>query len=405
MALKDYQKWFKEARLGLFIHWGLYSVLGKGEWAMMRERYTNEEYAKLTQEFMPENFDMETWFDFAEKCGVKYMVFTTRHHDGFALWDSQADSYNSVKSPINRDFVAEFTTLCRKHNMKVGLYFSLGDWRYGFPKENDSFEKAEKMRELTYAQLRELMTNYGKIDLVWYDGGWCYPSLPTDTAVEVAKFWRADELNAMVRSLQPDILINNRSGTPEDFSTPEGVLGRHSDKLCEACFTLGENYNCYWGYNKSETIHKSIHELMYLVINSITAGNNILLNVGPDGQGIIPAWQQDLMLQLGEWVKGHKEAIFGIDWTDIANDKHYTNGNQFCTIGEGKEAYYAYFRHYPDDRTFIPAFNDKICKAEFIENGCELQFEHKDGGLLLKGFPEEAPDKLCSVVRLTKGVK
>ncbi len=402
MAIKEYQKWFKDARLGLFIHWGLYSLLGRGEWAMMRERYTNEEYAKIANDFTAKDFDMESWFEFAEKCGVKYMVFTTRHHDGFALWDSKADAFNSMNSPAHRDFVAEFTEGCRRHNMKVGLYFSLGDWRYGFPKENDSFEKAEKMRDLTYAQLREIMTDYGKIDLLWYDGGWCYPSLPSDTAKEVAEFWRADELNAMVRSLQPEIMINNRSGKPEDFSTPEGVLGRHSENLCEACFTLGENYNCYWGYNKSETIHKTPAELMYLVTSTIAAGNNILINVGPDGNGVIPDWQRDLMLELGSWVNSHKEAVFEVDWTDIANDRNFTNGNQFGVVAEGKDAYYFYIRNYPENWTFIPVFNAKIKDAFFIENGVKVDFEHRNGGIMLRNLPAVPPDKRCSVVKLIK---
>ena len=318
--LQEYQKWFKQAKLGLFVHWGLYSVLGRGEWAMYHERIPNEKYAELAQKFQPQDFNMDSLCSFARECGMKYMVFTTCHHDGFAMFDSKADPFNSMNSPAHRDFVAEYVDSCRRHGLKVGLYYSLGDWRFGIPKETDSFEQSEKMRALTFAQVRELMTNYGKIDILWYDGGWCYPSLVNHGKDDVANFWHAQELNAMVRSLQKDILINNRSGVPEDFSTPEGVSGSGQDHLCEACFTLGGNSNAHWGYFKNEVYRKDEYHLMNLLVTALHKETNLLLNVGPDANGVIPSWQKELLQKIGEWVNRYPDAVYNVRYTpDVAS--------------------------------------------------------------------------------------
>lgn len=395
-------KWFSDARFGLFIHWGLYSVLGRGEWVMCRERISAEEYAKLVERFHPEQFEMDSLCRFAVQCGMKYAVFTTCHHEGFAMFDSRADAFCSMNAPARRDFVAEFTAACRKYGLKIGLYYSLGDWRFGIMKESDSAEKAERMRDLTYDRVRELMTNYGKIDLLWYDGGWCYPSTPQDTWEDVARFWRAEKLNAMVRSLQPDILINNRSGTPEDFCTPEGELGSSSATACEACFTLGADTNSHWGYFKNERVRKTTEQLLSLVVSSITRGQNLLLNVGPDANGIIPAWQRERLEEVGGWIQRNSEAAFFSGCSDATRDCNGTSGNEYCRIAENPEAVYCYFQDYPEKETFIPVMKPEIVKAEFLNSPSPLVCLKKDRGVLLRGFPDVPPDSLCTVVKLTK---
>ena len=397
--LQEYQKWFKQAKLGLFVHWGLYSVLGRGEWAMYHERIPHEKYAELAQKFQPQNFNMDSLCSFAKECGMKYMVFTTCHHDGFAMFDSKADSFNSMNSPAHRDFVAEYVDSCRRHGLKVGLYYSLGDWRFGIPKETDSFEQSEKMRALTFAQVRELMTNYGKIDILWYDGGWCYPSLVDHGKDDVANFWHAQELNAMVRSLQKDILINNRSGVPEDFSTPEGVSGSGQDHLCEACFTLGGNSNAHWGYFKNEVYRKDEYHLMNLLVTALHKETNLLLNVGPDANGVIPSWQKELLQKIGEWVNRYPDAVYNVRYTPDVIGKNLNNGNQFCKLAAGGDGYYGYLIDYPEKELFIPDVQKEIESVHFAGTDIKLEFRQERGGIHLMGLPEKPVDPLCSVLK------
>lgn len=398
--IRENQKWFRKAKLGLFVHWGLYAVPGRGEWEMYHERIPNEKYAEFASRFNPRDFDMDSLCSFARECGMRYMVFTTCHHEGFAMFDSKADAFNSMNCPAHRDFVAEYVESCRKHGLKVGLYYSLGDWRFGIPKESDSPEKAEKMRELTFAQVRELMTNYGKIDILWYDGGWCYPSLVTDTQEDVARFWHAEELNAMVRSLQPEILINNRSGLPEDFSTPEGVSGSGKDSLCEACFTLGGNENSHWGYFKNEVYKKNEYELMNLLVTALHRETNLLLNVGPDADGVIPEWQRELLLKLGSWVKRYPEAVYDVHYAPGVINCNGGNGNQFCKLAGTDDAYYGYLIDFPEKELFIPAIRGKIESVRLLGTDTELGFRQERGGIHLTGFPDQPADPLCSVLKL-----
>ena len=396
-------QWFRDARFGLFVHWGLYSVLGRGEWVMYRERIPADEYAKLADRFNPENFSMDSLCRFAAENGMKYMVFTTCHHEGFAMYDSKADPFNSMNAACHRDFVAEYVASCRKYGLGVGLYYSLGDWRFGIVKESDSFEKAVSMRDLTFAQVRELMSNYGKIDILWYDGGWCYPSTAADTAADVARFWHAEKLNAMVRSLQPDILINNRSGTPEDFFISEGTMGTAADKRCrEACFTLGNNDNSHWGYFKNETLRKSKYEVMQMVLKTISGGQNLLLNVGPDPNGVIPDWQRKLVEEIGSWLNRYQEIAYRSYATGVSSDVNGHSGNEFCVVSENDEAVYCLLQNWPDESMKIPVMNVEIERAELMNSDASIKWSRLESGIRLSGFPAQPPDPLCSVVKLIK---
>ncbi len=391
---------FRNAKLGLFVHFGLYSVLGRGEWVMCRERISAADYEKLTEQFHPSANCIDGWCRMAKQTGMKYMVLTTRHHDGFALFDSKACSFNSMHAPCHRDFVAEYVKACRKYGLKIGLYFSLGNWRYGIMKESDSKEKAEKMRDLTYAQIRELMTNYGKIDILWYDGAWCYPSKPEDTMADVERFWRGKKLNEMVRSLQPHILINDRAGDPADIRTGEGSTSGLNDKqLCEVCFTLGRDANSYWGYFRGEALRKTNAELMQIMVQACCGGFNLLLNVGPDAAGVIPPWQKKRVQTLGKWVLRNQEAVYGVVHTDVSTDVNGLSGNAQCRLSEKNGILYCYFTDYPYGSSFIPIMKEKIVKAELMD-GTPLKFTMRDRGILLEGFPAKAPDPDCVVCKL-----
>ncbi|MBO5723914.1 MAG: alpha-L-fucosidase [Lentisphaeria bacterium] len=397
----DKTLWFKQAKFGLFIHWGLYSLLGRGEWVMYQERIEAQEYACFAEKFNPQNFDMDSLCAFAVECGMRYAVFTTCHHEGFAMFDSKADPFNSMNAPCHRDFVAEFVASCRKYGLKCGLYYSLGDWRFGIMKESDSAERAAAMRDLTYARIRELMTNYGPIDILWYDGGWCYPSTPTDTQEDVARFWKAEELNAMVRSLQKDILINNRSGTPEDFATPEGCC-EDAGGCCEACFTLGRNSNAHWGYFKNESLRKSKEEVLSLITGAIANGHNLLLNVGPDQNGVIPSWQAELLRQTGAWIKRNEEVAFHTGYSLTARDVNFARGNEYCDISENEEAVYCLFRDWPEGKTVIPIMSTEIDHAVLLHSDVPIHCTKKGRGVELSGLPAVPPDPLCSVIKLIK---
>ena len=241
MIRKELQEW-KEMRFGMFIHWGLYALLGRGEWAMYEEAIDKDEYRKLMDSFTAENFDAGKWAAVAKAAGMKYMVLTTRHHDGFALWDSAAshEQFTSMHTPAHRDFVGEFVDACRSAGLKVGLYYSPLDWRfpgYFFPRMYR--KSALEMRRQCHEQIRELLTQYGKIDIFWFDGGEDYwlchgRNLHQDNAGEDFRlhpqcpgFWGAEELNDMIRTLQPGIIVNNRFGNREfgDFETPEKRIG------------------------------------------------------------------------------------------------------------------------------------------------------------------------------------
>jgi len=399
---RDKAAWFKDARLGMFIHWGLYSLLGRGEWVMCRERIDKDEYAKLADQFTPKFFNPDQWCETAKRAGMRYMVLTTCHHEGFALFDSRHDAFNSVQTAAKRDFVAEYVAACRRHGLGVGLYYSLGDWRFGIMKENDSKERAEQMRALTHAQVRELMSNYGKIDVLWYDGGWVYPSTPTDTMEDVREFWRADELNAMVRSLQPEILINNRSGTPEDFGTPEGHVSAPKDcQLWEACLTMAMDSNSGWGYWKHNAYRKTPAQLVYLLVKAAAEGGNVLFNVSPDPDGVIPGWQQELLHELGTWMADNAEAIYGVERSDVARDINGTQGNACGILSEKGDALYFYLLEWPGTETVIPVMKRQIKRAVLLKTGQELAVEVDTRGRLhLGGLPANPLDPYCSVVRL-----
>ena len=218
----EQMKWWRDAKFGMFIHWGLYSIEGKGEWAMFNNKIPAEEYAKLADKFNPQHFDANIWAAVARNAGMKYMVLTARHHDGFALWNSPSAylHFNSFETAAHRDFVKEYTAACRKAGLAVGIYYSPMDWRFpGYFKPLELAENAERMKKQGYGQVEELMKNYGKIDILWYDGGWLAHK---GKDADAAWFWEPVKLNRMVRNYQPGVVISPRSGWEGDFQCNEG---------------------------------------------------------------------------------------------------------------------------------------------------------------------------------------
>ena len=291
---------FAASRFGVFVHFGLYSLLGRGEWALNREQIPLDEYRALADRFEAPAFDADDLVRLARRAGAKYLVFTTMHHDGFALYDSDVNPFNSVRLGCRRDLVAETVAACRRHGLRVHLYHSLNQWNRR-PDGADALEdpaKAVEFVDYAHARVRELATRFNPIDCLWYDGWW-----PFD-----AQGWRAEEMNRMVRSIQPHILFNGRNGLPGDFATPEQHLGPpHPYRPWEACVT----HNRSWGYHAGDHAWKSAADIVDMITQAAAGAGNLLLNIGPDGSGAIPPQSRRAFHEVGTWMERHGEAIYG----------------------------------------------------------------------------------------------
>ncbi len=308
--------WFRDAAFGMFIHYGVYSLIGRGEWVANRERMPFEEYKEYAKKFKAENYNPSEWAKLAKEAGMKYMVLTTRHHDGFALFDTKTTDFNSVKLGPRKDLVKEYADAVRAEGLKVGFYFSPADWYHkdyptpyarDWPQEWDDEEKRKRFVDFYTEQLRELMTNYGKIDLLWYDG--CLPK-PLD----------GERVNKIVKELQPDILISSRNGEPYDFAVSEqAVVAPGRDIPWESCMTLNDN----WGYCPDDDNYKSAKAVILLLMDTASKGGNLLLNVGPKADGAIPEQSVEILKNVGKWMKTNGETIYGTERVNFSSGNYY----------------------------------------------------------------------------------
>jgi alpha-L-fucosidase len=302
-------QWWQDAKFGLFIHWGLYSLLGRGEWVMYNEQIPPAEYAKLADQFNPRGFDADAWAALAKEAGMKYSVMVARHHDGFALWDSPASygQFTSVKHAANRDFVREYVDAFRSAGFPTGLYYSPMDWRFpGYFRPKEESESAQQMKAQCYGQVEELMNRYGPIAVLWYDGAWLAHQ---GSDAQAAWLWDPITLNQMVRRYQPGIVINERSGWEGDIETDEGphaLTGPIMPIPWEKTFTLLHG----WGYNADGYV-MPYEEVMPLLINAWVRGGNVLLNVGPDPDGVISQGQVAVLQKIGAFLRSNGAAIYG----------------------------------------------------------------------------------------------
>ena len=334
-AYERRMEWYVSARFGLFLHWGLYAIPARGEWVRSVERIPNEKYDPLMAEFDPRACDMRKWMAAAKAAGMKYAVLTAKHHDGFCLFDSAYTDFKSTNSPARRDFVGEFVNAAREFGLRAGLYFSLIDWRHpDFPHYGDrnhpmrddpacsnEYRNFDRYLDFMHAQVRELCTNYGKLDLLWFD--FSYDDLRGEA-------WRAAELMEMVRSLQPDVIIDNRlevSGegfgslaqcrpTPYhgDFVSPEQIVPPYGLKdaegrplVWESCVTM----NNHWGYCAGDRYYKPASMLIKKLVECVSKGGNLLLNVGPDATGRVPAESLAILQEIGAWMEKNGDSIYG----------------------------------------------------------------------------------------------
>ena len=379
MSCCDRMQWWHDARYGMFIHWGVYSIPARGEWVMYQEHIPHQEYAPLAAKFAPKKYDPDAWVRLAKEAGMRYMVLTTRHHDGFSLFDSQVSEFTAPKTAAKRDLVRAYVEACHRGGMRVGFYYSLLDWRYPA-----YFKGAEKdpagwkeLVDYVHAQVRELCSNYGQVDILWYDGGWPH----------TAEDWRSEELNAMVRKLQPEIIINNRARTPEDFDTPEqhiraSTLGRP----WEACMTLNDS----WGYNAADQNWKTPKQVIQNLVRCCNGGGNFLLNVGPKPDGTIPSESERILRKVGRWLRRNEGAIYG------AVPSPFRASTGMSTL-KGSTLYMHVLR-WPGKEITFPCIANTVRSVHLLEGGRPVKFEQKADRLLLKGLPASAPDNLDTIL-------
>jgi len=363
----DKTQWFRDAKFGMFIHWGVYAVLGKGEWIQTVDQIQVDEYEKLLPRFNPRKFDANEWAALAKRAGMKYMTITTKHHDGFCMWDTKTTDYNVMHTPCGRDVIGEVTKAFRKAGLVPSYYYSIMDWhhpdylpRRPWETETRPAGDANLKRYNAYmrAQIEELLTHYGRIGAVWYDGGWEH----TAEELESAK------MNRRWRKIQPAVLINNRSNTPEDFGTPEqyipptGVTDEAGNPiLWENCITMTSHW---WGYDQHEKTFKTVEWLIRTFVDIVSKGGNLLLNVGPKPDGTI---QREFVVRLeamGKWLSKFGEAIYGTTASPFPRLPY-----DYRATVKGNRLYYFVFNWPTDGVVRVPGLRNEVKKAALIAKG------------------------------------
>ena len=388
---KRRMKWWHEARFGMFVHWGLYSMLARHEWVQNIEQIPIAEQEQLAAKFKPKPNCMREWARLAKQAGMKYMVMTTKHHEGYCLWDSAQTDFCAGKTGPGRDLVAEYVAACRAEGLKVGFYYSLMDWHHPDGFRCATSEPARRrFVDYTHALVKELMTRYGKIDILWYDVA--HPL--TDAAG-----WESAKMNRMVRKLQPDILINDRSHLPEDFGTPEeSIQAADEGRAWEACMT----FNGSWGFmdTPAEDWH-SPREVVRMLHQCTQQGGNLLLNVGPHADGTLPQTAHDNLKRVGKWLDVYgKKLVYGLrPRTD--HGQLLGSLNMIRWTAEGKTAY-AWLENWPGKEFGLGRWKGKVKRVKLLtaQGAKPLKFKQEPRRLLISGLPRTCPDKTLGIAVL-----
>jgi alpha-L-fucosidase len=410
----DHLAWFRDARFGLFLHWGSYTLKGfEASWPLVYGDISYAEYEALAERFNPQCYDPEEWAALAKAAGVRYAVLTSKHHDGYALYDTQLSDYSAPQRAAGRDLLAPYVEAFRAAGIKVGFYFSLCDWHHpDYPATSDVLaerprlvrpEQAlppgaykdiaadparwERYLAFMHGQVRELCTRFGQIDLLWFDGQWEHS----------AEEWRAQELVQMIRDLQPEIVINDRLADRMlgDYATPEqNVPVQAPDRMWETCMTINET----WAYNPRDRAFKSSAEIMATLIETASKGGNLLLNVGPSAEGeILPEFSSRLEV-IGAWLARNSEAIYGAG-PGLPPGAYYgpSTGKQ--------DAIYLHVLGQPAEGAIrVRGLGRRVVRASVLGTGAPLEFD-QHGGHLEEGFlrltlPSAYLEPLATVVKL-----
>lgn len=397
MDSKDTMRRFQEARFGAFIHYGLYSILGRSEWAMYNEGIPIQEYGALMRRFRPpERFSPREWVELAKRAGARYCVLTARHHDGFCLWDSATTGFTSVRSPCRRDIVLEFVEAVRDAGLMVGLYFSLLDWSepayWSGPRRD--LKSWGIFVEKVHAQVRELVSSYGRLDILWYDGFWASDNPPFADAID-AQDWLSRQLNAMVRRAQPGIIINDRTGLEEDFGTPEQKVIEQA-RPWEACMTTNDN----WGFHRGDRNWKTPRQLIGSLVHSVSRGGNFILNMGPRADGSVPGQARSGFEALGSWLSRNGNSVYGCGKSPHLM-REALDGGYFCNTGiwtAGKERLYYHILRWPGEELGVRTGGVHLLAAKSLATGESFSVESRTGASRIKGLPRKPIDPYDTVI-------
>ena len=412
------KQWFIHDRFGLFIHWGLYALPARHEWVKNREQLTDEYYQRYFAHFDPDLYDPVTWARQAKQAGMRYAVITTKHHEGFCLWDSQLTDYKAPNTPAGRDLIGPWVDAFRAEGLKIGFYHSLIDWHHPeftvdglHPQRDDlAFRKQAQQRDISkyaaylHGQIRELLTNYGTIDILWLDfsyagrdWGWSKGKGKDD--------WQSEKLMNMIRELQPSILVNNRSEVDPDFYTPEQTQPRgwvevDGEKVTwEACQTL----NGSWGYDRDNLDWKSPDLLIRMLIDSVAKGGNLLLNVGPTARGEFDPRARRTLDAIGSWMHLHGRSIYGASQSKFSTPPD-------CRLTQRGDRLYLHIFAWPMRAIYLDGLSQRVDYAQFLHDGSEV-FMHSGAGsrgydhyssndTLTLELPIQCPDVLVPVIEL-----
>jgi len=411
--------WFAAARFGLFIHWGLYALAGRHEWVRNREELTDDAYDRYFRRFEPDLFDPVSWARQAKSAGMRYVVITTKHHDGFCLWDSALTDYTVMRTPFARDVLAEILEAFRAEGLQIGLYHSLIDWHHPdfpidglHPQRNDenaimsnTERDISKYVDYLHGQVAELLTNYGQIDYLFFD----YSYRDAVWGGKGAADWKSTELLELVRRLQPDVLVNDRLDIPGDLVTPEQYqpyaamsVDGHPARW-EACQT----FNGSWGYDRDNQDWKSVDLLVRMLVDTVSKGGNLLLNVGPNGRGEFEPRAQDRLRGVGEWLRLHNRSIYDCGATSFLappDTRYTTRGDRL----------YLHLFAWPFQHVHLAGLAGRVEYAQFLHDASEVAMTVIDpdakaqnmamGGLpagtLTLELPVQKPDVTVPVVEL-----
>jgi len=390
--------WWTDARFGMFIHWGLYAQAARHEWVKKNERITDADYQKYFEIFNPDLFDAKDWAKKAKAAGMKYAVITSKHHEGFNMFDSKYTDYKVTNTPYGKDIIKEWVDAFRAEGLRIGFYYSLIDWHHpeytidrvhpqsaNTKEEYDALNKNRDMsvyREYLKNQVREILTNYGKIDILWLDF-----SFPGEFG-KGRDDWGSEELIKMVRQIQPEILIDDRADLQDyqggwDFMTPEQYKVDKWPEIdgkkipWETCQTFSGS----WGYYRDEYTWKDNKQLLVLLIESVSKGGNLLLNVGPTARGTFDERADKALSEMGEWMKFNNRSIYGCTQ---APEGFTAPDNTLLTYNPKNNRLYIHLLDYPLQNFRLPGYQGKVKYAQFLHDASEIKMseprQHNRGG-------------------------
>ena len=401
-------RWWTEARFGMFIHWGLYSMAARHEWVQSNERMTAEAYRRYFERFDPDLYDPRAWAHAAKDAGMRYVVITAKHHDGFCLWDSQLTDFKAPRTPAGRDLIAPLVAALRDEGLGVGFYYSLLDWHHPeytidrFHPMHDDAEFVEKAKDRDirkYAdymagQIRELLTGYGPIDELFLD--YSFPGPDGKGRAE----WRSQELLQLIRELQPSMLVNDRLDlldvkggwdfrTPEQFIPGAWIRAGGGRVPWEACQTFSGS----WGYHRDEATWKSVRQLIVMLIETVSKGGNLLLNVGPTGRGAFDGRALSRLAGIGEWLALHGRSIYGC--TQAPGDV-VAPPNCLLTFNPPAGRLYVHVLDWPPGILEMPGVAGRVSYAQLLNDGSEIKAvgSHEDVGFFPGARDERHQDAL-----------